>query len=102
MTKTSGRQLGLWDDPTYESRRARHFKQPQPDYLTYLDSAKWQLRRGEAIERADFQCQDCGCWERLQVHHSDYRNLGYEEASDLEVLCPPCHVRRHERNLTPN
>ena len=42
-------------------------------------------------------CEDCGAYERLQVHHKDYRGLGYEERSDLEVLCAQCHSRRHCR-----
>ena len=95
MPRDRSDQLGLWDDATFEMRRARHYAQPRPDYLAYLSSSRWQTRRGEAIERADFVCEDCGAYERLQVHHSDYRNLGYEEASDLEVLCPHCHSRRH-------
>lgn len=76
-------------------RKARHYRQPRPDYLAYLSSSRWQDRRGEAIERANFVCTDCGCYERLQVHHTNYGALGYEEFSDLEMLCAQCHSRRH-------
>lgn len=101
MPRDHVQQLGLWPDASFDGNRTRNFrrhKQPRPDYLAFLSSSTWERRRGEAIERADFECQDCGCFERLQVHHTDYANLGYEEKSDLEVLCPSCHLDRHPGN----
>ena len=72
-------------------------------YGDYLRSAWWRCRRYEALDWADWRCQDCG--QRgvkdpygvygLEVHHRSYENLGCEKAEDLVVLCRGCHRKAH-------
>lgn len=63
------------------------------EYRTYLDSVAWEKRRARMIAVAGHRCQSCGATTGLEVHHLTYNRLGEERDSDLEVLCPPCHVR---------
>ena len=39
-------------------------------------------------------CAICGSTERLQVHHLD-RNIKNNSPSNLETLCPTCHMKLH-------
>lgn len=91
-------QLGLWPDATYDGNRTRHFrKSSRPEYAVYMGTQQWRCRRTEVIERQRFRCYDCGCEERLQVHHANYDHLGDEWPEDVEALCRRCHDRRHSR-----
>jgi 5-methylcytosine-specific restriction endonuclease McrA len=87
-------QTSLW--PWAESRQqaSRHARRDY--YQTYMASLKWQRRREEAMERAGYQCQDCGAEERFDVHHVTYEHLGDEWPEDLVVLCKSCHDVWHE------
>ncbi|MGE4163887.1 MAG: HNH endonuclease [Vicinamibacterales bacterium] len=70
----------------------------QETYLRYLQSPAWQATRRAAIQRSNAQCQDCGAFRHLEVHHLTYARLGAEHASDLRVLCRSCHRRAHARH----
>ena len=62
------------------------------EYTSYIQSPEWLWRREKALERAGYQCEDCGEeWLILQVHHVRYDNLGNEQDDDLKVLCVECH-----------
>lgn len=61
-------------------------------YLKYIRSGAWQIRRQRALQRAGHRCQVCGNTRRLQVHHNSYKNLGQEKDIDLSVLCWECHA----------
>jgi hypothetical protein len=64
-------------------------------YYELLKRPKWQKKRLEILERANFECEDCGTGEvTLQVHHSYYeKNLAPWEYPDesLHCLCENCH-----------
>ncbi len=69
-------------------------------YSEKLRDPRWQRRRLEILDRAEFACEECGVeGERLQVHHKAYRS-GVEpweyEDSELIALCGGCHSDRHE------
>jgi 5-methylcytosine-specific restriction endonuclease McrA len=63
-----------------------------PQYIGYIASSAWRVRRQRAIERAGGKCQVCGDRRFLQVHHNDYGRLGHEADEDLTVLCWYCHA----------
>jgi hypothetical protein len=72
-------------------------------YSDYIRSAKWRLKRRQAIEAAGGVCQHCGNsrWSGLDVHHVTYDRFGNERPEDLLVLCKVCHktydeLRQHE------
>lgn len=60
----------------------------------------WQRRRLQKLDKAKWQCQECGAKERqLHVHHLDYRRGAapweYED-DELRCLCVDCHSKFHE------
>lgn len=63
-----------------------------PQYLIYINSQAWHIRRQRALTRAGNRCQVCGESRRLQVHHVSYENLGREKDADLTVMCWYCHL----------
>lgn len=65
------------------------------EYEIYLASRKWADMRHMKLMAAGFVCERCGISNHsvdLQVHHLTYERLGRERMTDLQVLCPECHV----------
>lgn len=72
-------------------------------YISYSDRLKdprWQRRRLEMLQAADFSCSCCDSKVKtLHVHHPLYRKgaMPWEyEDHELEVLCEDCHEAGHE------
>jgi hypothetical protein len=67
------------------------------DYLKLLRDPRWQRRRLEILQLADFKCEECGARDReLHVHHRIYRGGAkpWEYADhELASLCKDCHQR---------
>jgi hypothetical protein len=64
-----------------------------PEYLAYLNSAKWKRMRIRILERDRWLC---GCGARAeQVHHLSYKRFGNEDDEDLVSVCGPCHRKVH-------
>jgi 5-methylcytosine-specific restriction endonuclease McrA len=74
--------------PDENTRRAR--------YVAYINSAEWQRKRRQALERAGDRCQVCNKDRGLDVHHRTYERFGSERLDDLTVLCRACHSLFHE------
>lgn len=60
-------------------------------YMAYLRSAEWREKRKEFLELANYECEECGEKDGLQVHHLSYENIGDETEDDVQVLCRECH-----------
>ena len=75
------------------SLRAAPITPHSPQYVSYLHSAAWGVKRDQVLIRASHRCEHC---KRegvpLQVHHLHYRSLGKEKLSDLSALCLECHT----------
>ena len=83
-----------------------------PDQLA-LDGIEPARQAGESIThrqklrlalwvRSKGTCEDCGCSGEgiaLDIHHLSYVHYGYEETSEVLLLCRDCHERRHGRLL---
>lgn len=60
---------------------------------------RWQRKRLEAMEAAEWKCQRC--WDSemtLNVHHKRYvkgRKVWEYTVPELAVLCEPCHSETH-------
>ena len=61
------------------------------DYRAYLASGYWREKRKEFLEEVNYECEECGETEGLQVHHLNYDCIGEEEKEDVLVLCKECH-----------
>lgn len=75
-------------------------------YLEKLRDPRWQKRRLEIMDRADFTCESCGFGDKtLNVHHRIYRK-GVEPwdypDSELQCLCENCHTLSHRSRQTLN
>lgn len=68
-------------------------------YAERLQDPRWQKRRLQMLERADWACACCGDTNKtLHVHHKIYRKgaMPWEYSdSDLQVLCKDCHEAEH-------
>lgn len=64
-------------------------------YIEKLRDPRWQRKRLEVMERAQFQCETCESAEKtLNVHHKLYRKGAnpWEYADEeLACLCEECH-----------
>ena len=69
-------------------------------YVEKLKDPRWQRKRLEVLERADWTCVACGAKDKtLHVHHRQYlkdREPWDYSAEQLEVLCEDCHCDTHE------
>lgn len=61
------------------------------DYLRYIDSKEWELKRIEKFREAGKRCEACGSSKKIHVHHLTYARLFNERLSDLMVLCEKHH-----------
>lgn len=72
----------------------------QKTYFQKLQDPRWQKKRLEALEAAEWTCQCCMDSEStLHVHHRAYfkgREPWDYEIGQLEVLCKDCHESHHE------
>lgn len=68
-------------------------------YVDQLRDPRWQRKRLEIMERADFSCESCGDKSKtLAVHHRMYlrgRKAWEYENDLLECLCETCHEEKH-------
>ena len=74
-------------------------------YADLLRDPRWQRKRLEIMQRADFCCELCGDDRTtLNVHHLRYvrgRMPWQYDDTDLACLCEPCHRRQHPEKATP-
>jgi 5-methylcytosine-specific restriction endonuclease McrA len=66
-----------------------------------MRSKKWASVRERILKSRGYACERCGCekdkWTVIQVHHLNYKRLGRELDTDLQVLCLKCHQDVHGR-----
>jgi hypothetical protein len=79
-----------------QRRQERRTELATMPYNEYLATPEWDMTRKKAMRRERFTCQFCGeKGVELNVHHANYERRGREKATDLLVLCKPCHERQH-------
>lgn len=70
------------------------------DWTYQYKHPKWQKKRLEALNNADFTCQCCFDSDtELHVHHKRYvkgRKIWEYDISELDVLCDNCHKTAHD------
>jgi len=66
-------------------------------YKEFLDSTYWIKVRKTVLKRDKFECIVCHSKANLQVHHSSYKNHGFEHKhlGDLSTVCSDCHKIVH-------
>ena len=68
---------------------------PSLKYQDYLKTDHWKSISEKAKRMAKNRCQLCNSNGELHAHHRTYERRGFEEMSDLIVLCAICHARHH-------
>lgn len=64
-------------------------------YEEYLESRTWKIKREIFFNKLGRKCFYCHSTENLQVHHKDYRNVGYETVNNVRIVCDKCHREIH-------
>jgi len=66
-------------------------------YLAYIQSQEWELKRQETFKLFGRACKKCGAARHLQIHHKTYARFKHERVdTDLIPLCRPCHKGLHQ------
>jgi 5-methylcytosine-specific restriction endonuclease McrA len=61
-----------------------------------LDPDASEQLRQRVLERDNWRCQNCGCREKLEVHHKTLRSQqGDDSELNLITLCFRCHDLTH-------
>lgn len=83
-------------------------------YRAYLLSPEWLTIKIDIIQQRGCKCEKCGKKGKpneLHLHHKTYDRLYNELATDLQLLCPPCHkgvhgmikgVRKNKKSSKPD
>lgn len=61
------------------------------EYIEYLNSDAWKIRRNKRLAVARFRCGACGSKNSVQVHHLTYERIFNENMEDLLPLCEHHH-----------
>jgi hypothetical protein len=72
-------------------------------YLQKLKDPRWQKKRLKVMDRANFECEQCGSTDTpLNVHHIAYKKRAepweYED-NELQCLCEVCHEQKHKNDI---
>lgn len=61
----------------------------------YLKSPAWKAFRMRALKHYGAICTRCG-EHGTDIDHKTYKNWGNEKLEDVQVLCRPCHIAKHD------
>jgi len=67
-----------------------------------LTSRRWQVLRHQILEKANWQCRECGETRSLEVDHIEPVRTAPKRAFDpanLQVLCRKCHSSKTRREV---
>lgn len=65
-------------------------------YEKFMKSAEWKQIKERLFKARGMECEECGSYHNLQVHHLNYKRFGGKEKnSDLKVLCRKHHAEIH-------
>ena len=99
-------QISLFPDDREREKRSLIYGTPEYNqaYTRYIHSPEWRKLCKLVKARARGKCERCGKTpSRFTVHHKDYQNFRNESLTELEGLCPECHViadkEREHQNL---
>jgi len=87
---------------SYRAIRKDKTNHPVNKYHNYLQSPEWRRKREDlfiAVGRVCEDCEDDLTIKEAHVHHLTYDNIFNESISDLQVLCPSCHKKKHRQQV---
>ena len=95
----------LFQEDRKKQRRSEMFGTAEfrQAYRNHINSAAWKKLSKLVRRRANHHCERCGCVSiRLEVHHRCYERFQNESLSDLQALCPSCHILRDQERRARN
>ena len=70
------------------------------DFFAKYKDPRWQKKRLERMQTANFRCESCESEDKtLNVHHKSYKknhNPWEYKDYELECLCEDCHAEKHK------
>lgn len=69
-------------------------------YKKYISSLEWRIFSNKIKNERGNKCEECGSHREdviLHAHHLTYERFGNELPEDIQVLCVPCHEKKHPR-----
>lgn len=67
-------------------------------YRKYIRSIEWKVFADKIKESRGNKCEECGADRKdtiLHAHHLTYERFMNELPEDIQVLCVPCHDKKH-------
>ena len=68
------------------------------NYIEQLQTPEWKAKAEQVKQRDEHECQICGNWKSLHVHHVVYESelLAWEYPDNYYItLCETCHLYEH-------
>lgn len=69
---------------------------PKIDYYEYIKSIDWLKRKERYYLKHKKQCQACGSYKLINLHHMVYGDFGNEPDNTMVCLCESCHNEFHK------
>ena len=66
-------------------------------YHQYINSPQWRALKRRIIQQRGSNCERCGKFGAVDLHHLTYVRLGRELDEDLKLYCQTCHRLMHPR-----
>jgi len=81
----------------------KEFRKKHGNYWKYVRSGFWRDKCKKFLKDFDGKCEWCDKKiKNPEVHHKHYKSLGYENRSDVNLICKKCHKNHHEgREIFP-
>ena len=58
---------------------------------------EWTMLKEYCLEKYDYKCAECGYKDELECHHIKPISIGgSNDIENLVILCPKCHLKKHE------
>jgi hypothetical protein len=68
-------------------------------YYAYINSPRWRGLKERLLRERGVNCERCGKFKPLDLHHLTYVRLGNEDDEDLKLYCRDCHDLMHPQHL---
>lgn len=87
-----------------DTYRIRDIKLKGVSYEDYLKSERWsKIKNFLRAKGRHRKCRKCGSTEKLEFHHTTYKNLFTEnDHKDIIVFCNKCHEHIHNISKKEN
>lgn len=95
----SERKLNVKHSKLKKSKEVKAIDERKELYSKYLKSKEWKKIRNLVFLQMGKKCCRCNENKTLEIHHITYKNIFKEKIEDLEVVCKPCHVKIHRKEL---